>query len=286
MKNDYYVYEHIRLDNNTCFYVGKGRGKRATYKERNEHHNRIVEKYGMKVKIIADNLSEEEAYNLEYETICNYVFNLGYGIDIIGYNNRNEEPGHLTNHTFGGDGSKGMVHSEEWRLQHSNDMTGDKNPAFGKNYWETYSKDKAEMLKEKLSIASSGKHNPMYGISPKDRMSEETYAIWLEKRRLNSIGEKNPNYGNDTLHNRVKDNPELRIQYYSRPGSQNGRARKIEIYDINMNYINTFDTIGECASWIKDELHLDSKIDGIRSNITQRTKKNLPYRNYYFKFVE
>lgn len=31
---DYYVYEHIRLDNNTCFYVGKGRGER--YKSKKE----------------------------------------------------------------------------------------------------------------------------------------------------------------------------------------------------------------------------------------------------------
>ena len=42
--NDYYVYEHIRNDNNSCFYVGKGHGKRAYSKSRNEHHNIVKKK--------------------------------------------------------------------------------------------------------------------------------------------------------------------------------------------------------------------------------------------------
>ena len=45
IENKYCVYEHIRLDNNQCFYVGKGTIKRANSMIRNEHHNRIVEKY-------------------------------------------------------------------------------------------------------------------------------------------------------------------------------------------------------------------------------------------------
>lgn len=32
--DNYYVYEHIRLDNNSCFYVGKGRGNRYKVKDR------------------------------------------------------------------------------------------------------------------------------------------------------------------------------------------------------------------------------------------------------------
>ena len=61
---DYYVYEHIRLDNNTCFYVGKGHGKRCNYVSRNVHHDRIVSKFGMKVNIVKDNLlKSSDFYN-------------------------------------------------------------------------------------------------------------------------------------------------------------------------------------------------------------------------------
>ena len=130
--NDYYVYEHIRNDTGKCFYVGKGHGKRAYQKSRNEHHDRVTNKTSFTIKIIKDNLTEEEAYKLEREVIEDYVFNKKYGIDIIGYNNNKDENGHLTNHSFGGDGSYGMIHSEEWKHQHSKDMVGEKNPMYGK----------------------------------------------------------------------------------------------------------------------------------------------------------
>lgn len=281
--NDYYVYEHIRLDNNTAFYVGKGRGKRSDCKKRNAHHDRIADKHGMKVNIVAANLSEDEAYKIERETIAYYVFILGYGIDIIGYRNGKHEIGHLTNSTFGGDGSYGMVHSEEWCLQHSLDMTGENNPAYGVNYWESFSEEKKQELLKGLSERASGKNNPMYGVSPKERMDEETYKNWRKNIKLRMQGENNPNYGNDTLHNKVKDDPELRIKYYSRPGAQNGRAREIDLFDLNHTFISRFDTIGDCAEYIKEKLNLKSKVDGIRSNISKAAKSNKPYRCFYFK---
>jgi len=288
-KNDYYVYEHIRLDNNTCFYVGKGRGKRANFISRNEHHNRIVEKCGMKVKIIKDNLSEEEAYQFERELIQYYVFTLGYGIDIIGYNNKKVELGHLTNHTFGGDGSFGMVHSEEWCKQHSVDMLGKNNPMYGINVWISYFDEKVKEIKEKLSLSSSGKNNSMYGISPKERMTNETYKNWLEKthnRLSNQYGENNPNYGNKTLHNKVKDNPELRIQYYSRPGSQNGRAKEVYVYDLDGNYIKDFGCIKDCAEWMQNEYKIKCKIDSMRPYIIKSVETGKPYKNLIFSYIK
>lgn len=155
LNNDYYVYEHIRLDNNTCFYVGKGHGKRAYVKKRNPHHDRIAEKHGMKVEIIANDLTEDEAYEIERETIKKYVFEEGYGIDIEGFRKDDDSPC-LTNSTFGGDGSCDMVHSKEWCEQHSNDMKGAKNPMYGINNYERYSDEKARGIKDKLSEAFSG----------------------------------------------------------------------------------------------------------------------------------
>lgn len=169
---DYYVYEHIRLDNNTCFYVGKGRGERYKSKKRNSHHDRIAEKYGMIARIIKSNLSEQEAYDLEQKVIHNYVFNLGYGIDIQGY--RKKDGNMLSNHTFGGDGNTGAVHTEEWKKQHSKDMLGEKNPMYGVNVWKTLSEAKRNELIKKLRERNSGSGNPMYNISPKERMDKDT----------------------------------------------------------------------------------------------------------------
>ena len=56
---NYYVYEHWRLDTDTCFYVGKGSGNRA-YKTvgRNCHWKNIVAKlertgFAYEVRIVA-----------------------------------------------------------------------------------------------------------------------------------------------------------------------------------------------------------------------------------------
>lgn len=287
--NDYYVYEHIRLDNNTCFYVGKGHGNRCNYYSRNEHHDRIADKVGMKVNIIKDKLSEDDAYKLERELIHHYVFDLGYGIDIIGYNNSPNENGHLTNHTFGGDGSYGMVHSEEWRRQHSIDMMGESNPMYGVNLWDTYSNDKKNEIRSRLSRLNSKENNKMYGISPEEGMDDETYKIWRKKlvdRLKSQTGINNPNYGNKTLHNKIKDNPELRKQYYSRKGSQNGRSKEVFVYDSNKNFIKHFDYIGECCKWVKDKLSLSSNINTIRGGITESIKNKKTYRKMYFSFTE
>jgi hypothetical protein len=283
--DNYYVYEHIRLDNNTCFYVGKGHGKRYKYKSRNEHHDRIANKYGMKSVIVKDNLSEEEAYKLERDIIAHYVFDLNYGIDIQGYRNYSENK-FLTNHTFGGDGSYGMVHSDEWRRQHSIDMTGKNNPMYGINLWETYSDDKSNEIKDKIRNAISGENNPSYGISPKERMSEEKYKEWYKKtsdRLKSQTGSNNPNYGNKTLHNKVKYNPELRIQYYSRKGSQNGRSKKVYVYK-NNEFIKEFSYIGECCEWLKEMFNITTKIDSIRNNIKKHIKDNTEYKGFKFYF--
>lgn len=85
----YYVYIHIRPDNNTTFYVGKGKGHRYINSYRNNLHEKIVEKLKEKgmdfyTTIIKGKLTEKEAFELEEKMIDFYVYELGYGIDVIG----------------------------------------------------------------------------------------------------------------------------------------------------------------------------------------------------------
>ena len=133
----YYVYEHIRLDKMEPFYIGKGKGERAYDLYRNDHHDAITDEYGHAVVIIADHLTEEEAYWLERDTIEDYVFNLGYGIDIKGYDDYDHKLPHLTNCTWGGEGTSGFKFSEESKRKKSESMkgkmVGEKHPMWGKN---------------------------------------------------------------------------------------------------------------------------------------------------------
>jgi hypothetical protein len=79
MENVFYVYEHWRPDSNVCFYVGKGKHKRAWDMKnmRNRHFKAIVSRLTslglcVDVRIIASNLPAKEAFDLEVERIAFY----------------------------------------------------------------------------------------------------------------------------------------------------------------------------------------------------------------------
>ena len=111
MRNDYYVYVYVRLDNNSIFYVGKGTGIRMYRIEdymRTNHFINILNKTPCAVYKLYDNLTEEDALFLERETIEDLVFNEGYGIDIEGYT---EKEYNLVNNTWGGEGVSGYRHA-------------------------------------------------------------------------------------------------------------------------------------------------------------------------------
>lgn len=71
--NNFYVYQHIRLDTNTPFYVGKGKARRAfNFTKRNQYWKNIVKKYGIRVEILLENLDESDAFLCEIAIIAMY----------------------------------------------------------------------------------------------------------------------------------------------------------------------------------------------------------------------
>lgn len=101
---NFYVYEHWRLDRDECFYVGKGRGRRAyeMKQSRNRHHLAIQAKvsregFAIEVRIVACGISEEDAFAIECERIRFWRY---AGVD-------------LANLTDGGEGSSGRVLSDD-----------------------------------------------------------------------------------------------------------------------------------------------------------------------------
>ena len=98
--NKFYVYEHIRLDTNEVFYVGKGTGRRAYESKgdrRSEHWKRVHNKAGSSVKLLIENVDEELAFLIEIERIDQLK--------------RLNAP--LVNISIGGEGNSGYKHSED-----------------------------------------------------------------------------------------------------------------------------------------------------------------------------
>lgn len=95
----FYVYAHKLPDTDIIFYVGKGKGDRATnFRHRNNFWKRIVEKHGKpKVEYLVQEVEEEFAFLVEQEAISLYR-KRGYI---------------LANLTDGGEGPSGRKHSPE-----------------------------------------------------------------------------------------------------------------------------------------------------------------------------
>ena len=69
--NIYYVYAHITKDTKEMFYIGKGKDHRAFSKSsRNKLWKNIANKHEYIVEFIKENLSEQEALDLEIEKIA------------------------------------------------------------------------------------------------------------------------------------------------------------------------------------------------------------------------
>ena len=201
---DFYVYKHIRLDNNTAFYIGKGKGNRIYVPSRNIHHDNICKRYGYEVVKIKENLTEEEAFALEREIIEDYVFIFGYGINIKGHDNYDHDLPYLTNFTWGGEGVSGMHHSEEAKKSISEASSGRNK---GKNPYANKTLEEMEIIANKKSNSMKGKNKGKIpwnkGKKGLQHHSEETKQMMSEKFKGKYAGEKNGMWGKPS-HNRSK----------------------------------------------------------------------------------
>lgn len=111
MGNVFYVYLHRRKTDNKVFYVGKGKGKRANSRHgRSDWWKRTVEKHGRVVDIVFDNLSEEDAFQCERDTILEFRY---FGHPLV-------------NMTDGGEGMSGHKPSAETLSKRAEKLRGKK----------------------------------------------------------------------------------------------------------------------------------------------------------------
>lgn len=290
MNKDYYVYEYIRLDNNSVFYVGKGKGNRIDIMyNRPQHFINIINSDIPIVKyIVCDNLTEEQAHGIECMLIHQYVFEEGYSINIKGFE-KNKDKFHLTNQTWGGEGTSGFAHSDKTKRKISKNKKG---------------KLCSEETKKKLSESQKRKKGelaPWYGRVRSDKtkrkiseslkgkkLSEETKKKMSERRK----GELHPMYGRTRSEEVRKKIRENRKDKYV--GELAPKARLAIVKIDNVVYVKTtktemvnfiqkeFGFVG-VANWFSNNRKFPKKYqDRVSLVMTQtkdKTKSTIYYKN-------
>ena len=175
--NIFYVYVLLREDGRTPFYIGKGTGNRwnkhqESSKDENptRHTSRIIKKireqgkeyFRIKIK---SKLTEHQAFELEKLLISSYK--------------REIDGGPLVNLTEGGEGSFGVLVSEDTRAKHR-ERKGEKHPLYGRR----------------------GKNNPLFGKSHSENSIKN---MRTGKRKYQKYGKDHHAFGKPKSENtRVK----------------------------------------------------------------------------------
>lgn len=151
----YYVYEYFKKENDEVFYVGKGTKRRyLETHNRNPYFLAVFNKYDCDVRIIKNNLTNEQACAYEIERIAE-LKSIGQA---------------RCNLTAGGTGfSPGKLHPIHKRIREgtanlfdgSSRFFGEENGFYGKKHTEETKRKISESRKGKG--ARFGRDNPMYG---------------------------------------------------------------------------------------------------------------------------
>jgi hypothetical protein len=200
----FYVYEHIRLDTNAVFYVGKGKGRRCfEARRRNQHWKRVVSKAGgFDVRIVIEGIDEELAFLAEQELIAKLKM----------------QGTSLTNLTDGGEGASGYCHTVKTKNLLSETMS---------RTMQTYKHTlKERQLGENNSAKKAGVGDKISKALTGRKLSEET------KRKIGLPRGKNPKAIKVSLDGKqfscIKDMAEvLEIPYTTLVN----RMRKMKKYD-------------------------------------------------------
>lgn len=155
------------VDTGEVFYIGKGKGDRAYKGKRNKFCEDMKATHDWSIKILNDNLTEDEAFNLEIEYISKF-----------------KEGNRLTNQTDGGEGISGYTMSEEAKRKISEQakkMWEDEDFYKKQIHMRKYGVYASKEFSEKLSSVTKGKLNGNYGNRWTNEMKESLSRLKIEK---------------------------------------------------------------------------------------------------------
>ena len=180
MENKYYIYAHINPLKNEIFYIGKGFGNRAYIKlNRSALWKRTVAKYGYIIDIIQDGLTEEEA--LIKEKI--YIARIG---------RKDLGNGPLVNLTDGGEGTSGLITSEETKQKIAETSKGRIHSEESRKKMSEAKKIISAETRKKLSEAIKGKKR---SEETKQKISDTKKGVKFSdehKKKLTEARRKRP----------------------------------------------------------------------------------------------
>lgn len=178
MENIYYVYMHFRLSDNKLFYIGKGKNNRAYQRHsRNRHWNFTNNKHSSYALIYADQLTENQALELEKKLIKEYK-------------------DQLVNITGGGEGISGYRHTEENKKIFSEINSGPNNYNYDKSIYE-FIKDDGSYFKGTQFDFSKKYNFNRSGVSAMCKGRTTSHFGWYLKGTVKigrSKGKDNYNY--------------------------------------------------------------------------------------------
>lgn len=182
----YVLYFHINSFTEEIFYVGIGDKSRPYITRRSELWNRIVKKYGYKIKIIHEFDSRAEAEEMEV-----YYIHL--------YGRLNNKTGILANLTNGGEGCTGYIMSEETKRKIIEYKTGKKHSA------ETCLKKSIALKGRKPhpNTLAARKLVPYKGWNKGQKMKEETRLKMIASKTGQKLTEDHKNKISAKLKGRV-----------------------------------------------------------------------------------
>lgn len=97
-------------------------------------------------------------------------------------------------------------------------------------------------------------------------------------RYAGKFGAKNPNYGNNTLHKRYRADKNLAKEKQSRPGGQNGRARKCKLISKLFGLSYEFNCQREAVIWLFDNFYMPVCS---KEHIIKQLKRPEGYKDWY-----
>lgn len=267
--NIFYVYQWIREDYNTPFYIGKGKGNR--YKRldnRKQYFMNIYNSVPTHVEIIKDKLTEEKALKLEKDIIHNLVFNENYSIDVPDYKCEKNVGKHLTNLTWGGEGTCGFTFKQS---KESVELRASKNRG------KKRSQDQINNLKEgaRKRFLDPNERLKMSKIRKGCTTSDKTKEILRQQKLGKKLSEEHKNKIMQTKNSKTKEEKRI-INEVIKQKTRESKGLKLYCKELD----KTFLSITEANEYFKENYNEVINKTQIRSLLNGKTKKDW-YKEIY-----